>query len=229
MKVKDLTRERVSSTLVHTLQRRARLAAWQMLFLLILCGADKRLAAQADLTAVQQVTISAFALVGGTYTGLSGAYNHLGGRNLPLTAGVDIGLLNLRHVDLAVEARGIYPLFSGEVDGQKAILGGVRASHTFDAERRNSITTYVDGLGGRGSIHYVNGGYPVPPVVYIDTSGNVLSLGGGLQVRLTSALSFVAEAQFQRWSTPVLSTGTINAEQGSVGVAYRFGANPKPR
>lgn len=208
---------------------RMRLRREHILLVALLCFAATHGQAQSDATARRRVRLSTFALLGDTYTGLGGATNGLGGRNFSLTAGVDLGLANIRRFEISAEVRGTYPLSSGHVDGQRSVLAGLRGSRTIAGSTRHAVTPFVELLAGRGSIHYVDGGYPMPPLLYSYSTGNVYSAGGGLELRLTAALSFVAEAQFQRWATPVATAGHIASKQGSGGVVYRFGAGSKAR
>ena len=61
------------------------------------------LLSQALPTAKRTLQLSAFGLLGGTYTGLSG------GRNLSVTLGGDLSFFHYRKALFAAEVRGTYP------------------------------------------------------------------------------------------------------------------------
>ena len=182
---------------------------------------------------------SAFALFSETYTGLgASSFNPnpgLGGRNFTLTLGGDLGVYPFRRFDLAAEVRGSYAINKGKVDGQSSILGGLRASREPVGEGFfGRFRPYANALIGRGAMDYQSGGYPVqesPSVVllYTRTVSTVYDVGAGFEVDVTQHFSFKGDAQFQRWSTPVTSSGHIYSSQGGVGLVYRYGAGGSPR
>ena len=188
--------------------------------------------AQAGPTATRDLQLSAFVLTGDRYTGLGGPPGPtfgLGGRNVTLTAGVDLGFFHTHHTTLAAEVRGSYPLFEGYVDGQKSISGGLRVERNFAAPTWSRVHPYVDVLAGRGEIHYVNGGFPVPPVTYLTTPSTVIGGGGGIDFDITARWALRGDAYFEHWRTPVTADGTILSKQGSGGIVYRFGTGSKVR
>ena len=205
--------------------------AWVPLFLigLTLSFFSTQIKAQRQPGAARTLQLSAFGLLGETYTGLGGASNGLGGRNLSLTAGLDLGVYNLGRTGFALEGRGTYPLSEGHVDGQLSALGGVRIDHVFSGNGYGRIVPYVDFLFGRGEIRYVNGGFPAGSLTYTRTAANIYSGGGGLEFTLTRRLAIKADAQLQHWPTPVVPNGRIYAKQGSLGVLYRFGIRRTPQ
>lgn len=170
---------------------------------------------QAVPTARRTLQLSAFGLLQGTYTGLSG------GRNLALTAGGDLSFYHIGAVLLSAEVRGTYPLDKGEVDGQKSVLGGLRIEDRFAR-----FVVFADGLAGRGGIDYTNGGHIVPPLVYFSSTTNVLAGGGGVEVDLTRSLALKGDLQVQHWNVPFATA--IYPKQIGVGVVYRFGAGGRP-
>lgn len=172
--------------------------------------------AQATATATQTLQISAFGAATGTYTGLSG------GRNLGITAGVDVGFYPYRSFYPSLEIRGTYPFVKGEVDSQKNILAGLKVERHY-----GRFHPYGDILFGRAAIRYANGGYPNPAndFLYTENPTNVLSPGIGLDVTVTDHFALKGDAQFQRLSTPVTTSGHIYAKPLSLGVIYRFNFN----
>lgn len=171
--------------------------------------------AQGQPTATQRLHASAFAGITGTYTGLAS------GRNLGITAGVDLGFGSFFSLQPSVELRGTYPLDKGSADSQKNILGGVKLLKDY---RR--FQPYGDVLFGRGQINYINGfRNPAGDFIYFQTYSNILSLGGGLDVPFSEHLRLKADGQFQRYSTPVTDSGQLYAKAFTLGIIYRFGSN----
>lgn len=169
---------------------------------------------QAAPSAERKIDLTAFGGLTGTYTGLS----H--GRNLGVTAGIDLNLPRIsRTLPLrpAIEVRGTSPFIKGRVDSQKNILAGVRGEFEY-----GRVHPYVDVLFGRGRIDYFN---------YLQFSGQTLNgystgpvFSPGLGVRLDLGANFfaMAEAQFQRWSTPASLSGHLFSKPLTAGVGYRF-------
>jgi hypothetical protein len=181
------------------------------------CLAAVHAGAQATPTASKLFEISAFGGITGTYTGLSG------GRNLGITAGLDVGLRSYHGFRPILEGRGTYPIDGGEIDAQKSALGGIRVEH---GVLRN-LTVYGDFLIGRGEIDYQNGGYPSPDGYYLFLSSTttVLSPGAGVNYRFTDHFSGFLDGQFQHWDTPATPSGSIWAKPLTAGVRYRFNFN----
>ncbi len=151
----------------------------------------------------------------GTYTGLSG------GKNLGITAGIDMSLKPFHLFYPSAEVRGTYPIDDGKVDSQENILFGPRIERYY-----GNFRPYVDFLYGRAKIDYQNGGYPNPAgtLLYLDSVSNVYSFGGGLDYTLTDHFAFKIDGQFQHLSVPVTSSGTIYSKPLTIGVVYRFGS-----
>jgi hypothetical protein len=176
--------------------------------------------AQSGPTASKLLELSAFGGLTGTYTRLSG------GRNLGVTAGVDIGIrpsyFGFRPY---FEGRGTYPIDDGHIDAQKDALGGVRLERTL----RPGLRVYGDILFGRGEIDYQNGGYPSPSgnFLFLRSTSNVFSPGAGAEYRLTKNFSGLADVQFQHWNTPATPSGSLWAKPITLGVRYRFDFNRK--
>ena len=128
--------------------------------------------------------------------------------------------LPLARFDPSVEVRGTFPVISGGVDGQESVLGGVKFSKTY---RRYHL--YGDFLFGRGETTYKGYGYAKPnsALIYTKSAGTVLSPGFGFDIDLTPRFALKLDGQYQRFSVPVTTSGSVYAKQGTVGVVYRFG------
>jgi hypothetical protein len=174
------------------------------------------LRAQAIPAATQPFDVSAFGAATGTWTGLGG------GRNLGVTAGLDIGWKPFYGFFPAIEGRGTYPLDNGQVDSQKNALVGIRASRFY-----GRYHPYGDFLVGRGKIIYQNGGYPntTNTLLYIDSISDVFSYGGGLDLTLSDSFSLKVDGQIQHYAVPVNASGHIYAKPVSVGIVYHFNFN----
>jgi hypothetical protein len=103
-------------------------------------------------------------------------------------------------------------------------LGGLRVGRTY-----GRFYPYGDFLFGRGGIDYVHG-YPNPQhtITYTNTSSYLLSPGVGADMSISTHLALKADAQLQRYGTPVTTSGRIYAEALTLGVVYRFDSN-RPR
>lgn len=195
--------------------------------LLILGLSSGAALAQAKPTAVRSISPSAFVLVGGSLTGLGAdgtpTFSN-GGKNLLITAGVDVGFYSFGHYTVAAEVRGSFPIDKGKIVAQRAIMGGARVSY----ESNKPVRPYLDALFGRGQLDYQNGGIAVGNLLYQQTAGNVFGGGGGIEWDVLRQISFKADAQLQQWSTPVNDRGFARSGQVSIGAAYRFGAGAGP-
>lgn len=185
----------------------------------LIAGCPLLIFAQAAPTATESLQIAAFGGLTGTYTGLQS------GKNLGVTGGVDFSFLPHHGLYSTLELRGTYPINKGNIDSQKNMLGGIKI-----AARFGRLSPYGDLLFGRGGINYGKG-YQVPatPIFYTQSSSNVLSLGGGLDLRLTDRLALKFDTQLQRYATPVAASGHVFAKSGTVGFVYRFDFNHHAR
>lgn len=181
-------------------------------FTLVACSLAR---AQAIPAASRPLAFSAFGAATGTYTGLGG------GRNLGITAGADIGWLPYHRFYPSVEVRGTYPVDSGKVDSQENALFGLNVARFY-----GNFHPYGDFLYGRAKVTYASPGYPNPSatLLYLDSVTNVFSLGGGLDYTLTDHVALKIDGQFQRYSVPVTTSGTLYSKPISIGIVYRFGA-----
>ncbi|MGA7158778.1 MAG: outer membrane beta-barrel protein [Acidobacteriaceae bacterium] len=180
----------------------------------VACGV---LHAQAFPAATRLFTFSAFGAATGTYTGLDG------GKNLGITAGVDMNFKPYHLFYPSAEVRGTYPIDDGQVAAERNVLFGPRIERYYGIFR-----PYVDFLYGRARIDYQNGGLPNPAgtLLYIDSVSNVFGVGGGVNLTLTDHLALKIDGQFQHYAVPVTTSGSIYSEPISVGVVYRFGSPP---
>ena len=171
--------------------------------------------AQAIPAASRPLTLSAFGALTGTYTGLGG------GKNLGITAGADLGWKPFHRYYPSIEVRGTYPVDKGKIDSQENILFGPRIARFY-----GNFHPYGDFLYGRAKVTYAKPGYPNPTatLLYLDSVTNVLSFGGGLDYTLTDHFALKIDGQFQHYSVPVTTSGTIYSKPITVGVVYRFGA-----
>ncbi len=188
----------------------------QAFLLLIVIAHTHRGLAQAAPAVTQAASLSVFAGVTGTFTGLSS------GKNVGITAGADYGLpYYFRSWHPSLELRGSYPFDKGKVDSQKDILGGLKVGRTF-----GRMHPYGDILFGRGDIHY-GSGYPDPEhdFLYLRSTSWVISPGAGVDLDISSRFSIKADAQFQRYTTPVTKSGDLWAKPLTLGVVYRFNFN----
>ncbi|MBW4040265.1 MAG: porin family protein, partial [Acidobacteria bacterium] len=175
--------------------------------------------AQAVPTAAQTLHVSAFGGLTGTYTGIAG------GRNLGITAGVDLGIRPVFAFYPSLELRGTYPIATGSIDSQRNILGGINLARSY-----GRLHPYGDLLFGRGQINYGAGRVtPDRTAYYIQSFSNVLSPGLGLDLDLSDHLAVKFDAQLQRYSSPVTTSGHLYAKPLTLGVTYRFGFNHRPR
>lgn len=185
--------------------------------LLTLCAAAgnfiQSARAQSESTASRRITPSVFVGLTGVHTGLNA------GRNVSITAGVDIAFRPNSFLHPAIEYRGMYAIDRGQVDSLKSNLGGLNLFTRFGRFR-----PYADLLAGRGETTYGVGGYQVPNklIFYTRSSSNVLSLGGGTDVFTNDHLALKVDVQLQRYSSPVTASGHLCSETGTIGFAYVF-------
>jgi hypothetical protein len=169
--------------------------------------------AQVKPTATQELRLSAFGLANGTYSGLGSGYN------AGITGGVDLGVHLFYRYLPSFEVRGTYPFYRGDTASAKNILGGFKLERPFGRYR-----PYVDALFGRAEINYANGGIanPTETFRYTKSPSYVYLVGGGVDVNLTRHFAAKADAQLERYATPVADSGHLLSPQVSVGVVYKF-------
>ena len=189
------------------------------LFAVILCAPLPGLG-QSRATASRTLEPSGFLGITGDYTGLNGS------RNLGLTAGIDIGFHPFFGLLPALEVRGIYPVNSGVVAGQRSVEGGLRVG-----KRLRGIRPYADVLFGRGQFNYQSGGYAVPAqnFSYLLSTSNVFSAGVGVEIDVKEHFALLLDGQAQHWNLPFtpgsasISGSSIYSKVGTIGVVYRLG------
>jgi opacity protein-like surface antigen len=174
--------------------------------------------AQSTPAATQQLQLSAFVAGTGTFTDLSG------GKNLAITAGVDITVLHFRAFRPAAEVRGTYPIYGGTISSQKNLLVGPKIEYPI-----GRLHPYADFLIGRGGIDYLRGGYIFGDLKYISSNTMVYSPGVGLDYNFTHNLAVKFDFQYQHWDTPAVPSGSINPKAITLGGVYVFDFNPRHR
>lgn len=215
------------------------LLKWAGLFCMVVGFCGSRVAgAQASFAATQQLELSAYGGATGNWTGLDG------GRNIGITAGIDLALPTYRRFRPVLEVRGTYPVKGGQIDAQKEFLGGLRVERQYTRWH-----PYVDVLAGRGQLNYQSGGFTYGAYTYLFSTSMVYSGGGGVDVDLSHHFALRGDFQVQHWDTPfpssstaipivivagharpetvVVSTApeTIYPKMATVGVVYRFDFN----
>jgi hypothetical protein len=166
-------------------------------------------------TAVARIQLYTWGGVSGNFSGVSLA------DNLDVTAGVDLEVHPLFGLYPALEVRGLYPIDAGQVIAEKNALAGIRL-----ARHVQPFTPYGDVLFGRGQLNFLNGGYPTPSGNYyvLSNTSNVLSFGGGTDYALNSRFALKGDFQFQRYASPVTTSGFVYSKVFTLGIVYRIGA-----
>jgi opacity protein-like surface antigen len=175
--------------------------------------------AQAAPTAIRTLDLSAVGGGSGVYTGLQG------GKNLSITAGVDLTIRTFFGLRPSVEIRGTYPVDDNGINNEKNVVGGLKIAKDF---RR--LHPYGDVLFGRGAINYIHGALnPSDTVEYLENPTNVLSPGAGVDLDVTQHFALKADAQYQRYDTPVTTSGTLYAKALTLGVVYHLNFDRRHR
>jgi hypothetical protein len=195
---------------------------WLALAVLALLAARASVA-QSGPTAVQPLQLSVFGGLSGVYTGLAPSAvsaNAPQGKNLSITAGVDLGLLSHHGIRPTIEVRGTLPVDKGDVDAEKSVLFGGR----FDFWMGHRLHPYADFLFGRGQTEYP-GGYIFGNYQYNLTTTNVLSPGGGVDFDVTPQIAIKGDIQYQRWGSAPTASGAVWSKPITVAVVYHFDFN----
>jgi hypothetical protein len=158
--------------------------------------------------------LSGFGGLSGVYTGLSG------GKNLGITAGIDLALPEFKRIRPAIEFRGTYPIDKGTIASERSVLGGLKVN--FLLGRR--FQPYGDFLFGRGQINYSTG-YYYQNFDYVLTTGYVYSPGAGVDFQLSDHFRAKVDVQYQRFDSTPTASGTVYSTQGTVGLVYVFDFN----
>jgi hypothetical protein len=162
-------------------------------------------------TATQTLQLSVFGGFGGVFTGLGG------GKNFDVLAGADLGLPPVHGIRPTVEVRGAYPVDKGLIDSQKSMLGGIKTEFLLN----HHLRPYANFLFGRGQINY-NGGYQFGNQIYLLTTTNVYSFGGGFDYDLSDSFSLRFDGQFQKWGYAPTPSGNIYAKVANAAIVYHF-------
>jgi len=170
------------------------------------------LAQRALPTATQTLQLSGFGGVGGVFTGLAD------GRNVDVVAGADLGLPPVHGVRPEIEIRGAYPMYRGDVDWEKSILGGVKTDFLLN----HRLRPYGDFLFGRGEVRYAEGGYQVGNLIYLVSTTNVYSFGGGMEQDLTDRFAIRVDGQIQKWGYAPTPSGNMYPKLLTVALVYRL-------
>lgn len=179
-----------------------------------LCSLSHLVFAQAKPAGTQQLQLSAFAGLTGTFTDLSG------GKNLGITAGVDLTFPAFHLFRPSAEARGTYPIDEGNISSQKNFLVGPKVEYPI-----GRFHPYADFFFGRGEIDYHSPGYTFGELTYLKTNTFIYSPGAGLDYNLTHNLAVKADVQFQHWDTPAVPSGVIHPIAITFGAIYNFDFN----
>ncbi len=172
-------------------------------------------------TAAQDIQLSVFGAASGDYTGLSG------GRNLSVTAGIDLAFAPWHGMRPTLEIRGIYPIDKGKIVSQKDVLGGLR----LDFLLGHRMHPYGDFLFGRGQMNYTETpcnatggfGYVFGNNCYQVSTSYVYSPGAGFDYDLSNHFVIKIDGQVQQWGTVPTASGKLYSTLGSIGLVYRFG------
>lgn len=202
------------------------------LLLAACAGPVPRASAQSLYTATQPMSLSAWGGATGTLVNLpvitngNGSNLWYGGRNLGISAGVDLRVWQFHGFLPSVEIRGTYPFAKGTIASEENVLAGIKIERPF-----GRYHPYGDFLFGRGAIDYQGRGYISPDglTLYQQTNSNVLSPGGGVDVDLTHHYAFKVDVQLWHQSVPVTTTGKLNSLAATVGAIYRFDFNHPPK
>jgi hypothetical protein len=169
---------------------------------------------QAVPTATQAAQLSVFGGGSGVFTDV------FGGHNLSLTAGVNLALRPFFGVTPSLEVRGMYPMNSGTIAGEKELLGGLKLSKSWGV-----LHPYGELLAGRGEVDFQHGGYNNGTLIYEATTSPVFSGGLGVEVDLTRHFGLKADYQYQFWTDYPPSPGMINPQVVTGMVVYKFDFN----
>jgi hypothetical protein len=200
-----------------------------------------RASSQALYTATQQYSLSAWGGATGTFVNLplnnsgipvvtnGGPFDSLftGGKNVGISAGVDLRVWHYHGFLPSVEIRGTYPIANGKGAAEENALAGIKIEYPL--ARRYHL--YGDFLFGRAELKYQGSGYPSPDgsLLYQQTYSNVLSPGLGVDIDVNHHFAVKLDAQLWHISVPVTASGTLNSLAGTAGVIYRFDFNHPPK
>lgn len=147
-----------------------------------------------------------------------------GGRNLGITAGVDLRVWEFHGLLPSIEIRGTFPFAKGQIAGEENAFVGLKVEHIF-----GRYHLYGDFLFGRGEMQYQGRGYlsPNQQYLYLQSFSNVLSPGVGVDIDVTHHFAAKLDAQLWHQGVPVTTSGTLNSLAFTAGVIYRFDFNKR--
>jgi len=213
---------------------------------LLAASAVPRASAQALYTATQQQSLSAWGGATGTFVNLSsntstqygtpvgtlpggGTSTSIfnSGKNLGISAGINLRIWQYHGLLPSIEIRGTYPFAKGSVAAEENAMVGLKIERQFG--RRYHV--YGDFFFGRGEIQYQGRGYLSLNGFYLyqQSYSNVLSPGAGVDIDLTHHYAVKVDAQLWHQDVPVTTSGTLNSLAVTVGAIYRFDFNPHYR
>jgi hypothetical protein len=168
-------------------------------------------------TATQRLQLS-------TFVASSRVSNDVAGdKEIDLTSGLDLSLPVVKGIRPSIEARGSYPL-GGMVARQKVFLAGPGVG--YDTGR---LHYYMNVIVGRGRINYEDNGYIFRGFRYITSTSMVSAYVTGIDIGLTHQLSARVDFQYQHWTAPTPSFGSVNPVILSLGGVYKFDFNTHHR
>lgn len=169
---------------------------------------------QAVPTATQTLGLSIFGGGSGVFTDV------FGGHNLSLTAGANLTIRPFLGMTPSLEIRGMYPMNSGTIAGEKELLGGLKLGKNWGA-----LHPYAELLAGRGEIDFQHGGYNNGTLIYKSTTSPVYSGGLGVAVDLTRHFGVQADYQYQFWTDFPPLPGMVRPQVVTGMVVYKFDFN----
>jgi hypothetical protein len=188
-------------------------AGWFGLVLLAVTGVGTAWG-QAEPTAAQALGLSVFGGPSGVLTDV------FSGHNLSITAGADLTFRPFFGVTPSAEVRGMYPLNSGTIAGEKELLGGLKLSKNWGV-----LHPYGELLAGRGEIDFQHGGYNNGRLIFKSTTSPVFSGGLGVEVDVTRRWGVRADYQYQFWTDYPPLPGIVNPQVVTGSVVYHFDFN----
>ncbi len=164
--------------------------------------------------AIARIQLYGWAGVGANYSGVQLA------KNGDAEAGLDLEVRAFHGLYPAAEVRGLIPIAKGNVVAEKNLLGGLRLGRHV-----RNFAPYGDVLFGRGELNYLDGGQLTPDGTFdvLSNTSNVLSFGGGTDWFFTNHLALKGDFQFQRYATPITTSGELYSKVFTLGVVYRLG------
>jgi len=169
---------------------------------------------QAVPTATQTFGLSIFGGGSGVLTDV------FGGHNFSVTAGANLAFRPFFGLTPSAEVRGMYPMSSGTIAGEKELLGGLKLTKDWGL-----LHPYGELLGGRGEIDFQHGGYNNGTLIYVATTSPVYAGGLGLGVDVTRRWGLQADYQYQFWTNFPPLPGMIRPQVVTGSVVYRFDFN----